>query len=326
MKAWFIVVAVLTAASCMAEMDEWLPPKMITPPNNALTPQRAALGKLLFFDKRLSKGDDISCATCHIPYNAWTDGLQKAVGHANRKGRRNTPTIVNSGFQRSFFWDGRAVSLEEQAFGPIEADNEMAMSANEAVRKVAAIDGYVKLFEEAYPSEGVNKETIAKALASFQRTVVSDNTPFDAWVRGDTNATLGPRAMEGFGLFTGKGRCVKCHGGFNFTIESYENVGLGGEDLGLYELNKSRIWYGTFKTPTLREVAKTAPYFHDGSVHTLEEAVYLCGNGGRSKDAKRSPFFRDRGIGMDEMRAIVAFLQTLSSPDNDFEMPETFPQ
>ncbi len=304
----------------------WVQPEVPEPENNRLTDERIALGKLLFFDKRLSKGDDISCGTCHIPYNAWTDGLPKAIGHNNTKGRRNTPTLVNSAYQQSYFWDGRAKSLEEQAFGPIEAHDEMAMPAEAAVAKIAAIAGYRELFEKAYPSEGVSKTTIAKALASFERTIVSKDAPFDAWIRGDKDAGLSRAALEGFALFMGKGKCFKCHDGFNFSYESFENIGLGSEDLGVYELNKNPIWYGAFKTPTLREVADTAPYFHDGSVHTLEEAVHICGNGGRYKDAPRSPFFRDRGIGMEEMRAIVAFLETLSSQTEEFELPSKFPE
>lgn len=303
--------------------DQWNRPADIpVPRENPMTPEGIALGKLLFFDKRLSRDDVVSCASCHNPYLGWTDGLPKAIGHA--KGRRNTPTLMNAAYQNSFFWDGRAKSLEEQALAPMKAKEEMNLSPDEVADKLRAIKGYVRLFEAAFPDEGLTKETISKAIASFERTIVSGNAPFDDWIQGKKEA-MPQNAVEGFSLFVGKGKCAKCHGGFNFTLENLENIGLGDDDMGAYAVSGKKVWKGAFKTPTLREVDKTAPYFHDGSVHTLEEAVHVCGNGGRYKDASRSPFFRDRGITTDEMRKIVSFLEMLSSHNAFIDFPNEFP-
>ena len=308
------------------EVNRWLRPQKIPyPEDNALTSQRSALGKLLFFDVRLSKSDDIACATCHDPYLGWSDGKAKAIGHKNQKGRRNSPTILNSAYQTSFFWDGRASSLEEQALMPIASEVEMGMEVDELVDKLNTVEGYKKLFEAAYGERLISKENIAKALASFQRTVVSGEAPFDRWIKGDKTA-MSPDAVEGFEHFRETGKCVKCHKGFNFTDQSFANIALGDPDLGVYELRKNLIWYSAFKTPTLRNVAKTAPYFHDGSVHTLEEAVHICGNGGRYKDIRRSPFFRDRGLTVAQTRKIVAFLEMLSSDDDEVSPPLEFPR
>ncbi|WP_200763343.1 cytochrome-c peroxidase [Nitrosophilus alvini] len=310
-----------------SDMSIWLRPDYIpAPKENPLTKEKIELGKLLFFDPRLSRNDTVSCATCHIPYYYWTDRVPRAVGIEGRKGTRNTPTIVNGAYLHTFFWDARAESLEEQALGPIEAKAEMDISAEELVKKLKNIKGYVKLFEKAFPGIGITKETIAKAIASFERTVVSTESAFDRWVKGDQNA-ISEEAKEGFEIFRNKGKCISCHSGFNFTNESLNNIALGDSDPGVFAITKNPIWKGCFKTPTLRDVAETSPYFHDGSVHTLEEAVYICGNGGRYKDMKgRSPFFRDRGLSMDEVRKVVKFLETLTGKRPDIEIPYEFPQ
>ncbi len=321
----FLLILGIAVLSYALESTQWLRPAIAEPADNTLTQERIALGKLLFFDQRLSQREDISCATCHNPYLAWTDGLSKAVGNAHKKGRRNTPTIVNSGYQKSFFWDARANTLEEQALGPIEAHNEMGMDLDALEQKLSAIKGYEALFEAAYPDEPIDRHTVAKALASFERSIISDNAPFDRWIRGDAQA-ISDDAQQGFELFIGKGRCTSCHSGFNFSNGGFANIALGDRDLGIYELTKNRIWYGAFKTPTLREVARTAPYFHDGSVHTLGEAVHICGNGGRYRDIPRSPFFQDRMIDGEEVHLIVLFLQTLSSKNEEFDLPGEFPK
>ncbi len=326
-KATFFLIFISSALLFASKEYFWLRPEYIpAPKDNPITEKKVELGKLLFFDTRLSKDNTISCATCHIPYNYWTDGRQKAVGIKGRAGKRNTPTIINSAYQTIFFWDGRASTLEEQALGPIENKDEMGLPLDELVKKLKNIDGYKKLFNEVFGNEGVTKQNIAKAIASFERTIVSQDTPFDKWIKGDEKA-ISKDAVEGFEIFINKGKCASCHNGFNFTNYSLNNIALGDDDIGAYIINKNPIWKGSFKTPTLRNVAKTAPYFHDGSVHTLEEAVFICGNGGRYKDIKgRSPFFRDRHLQIEEVRKVVKFLETLTEDRPSFIPPKEFPR
>lgn len=318
----FICASILLAYDTTLLRPEHIPAHK----DNPITKEKIELGKLLFFDPRLSRNDTVSCASCHIPYYYWTDRRSKAVGIDGRKGKRNTPTIINGAYQSLFFWDGRANSLEDQALGPIEAKAEMDLPADEMVNKLKKIDGYVKLFDKIFPNEGITKDTVAKAIATFERTVVSKESPFDKWLKGDESA-ISEVAKEGFRIFKEEGKCTSCHSGFNFTNDSLNNIALGDDDPGAFILNKNPIWRGSFKTPTLRNVAETSPYFHDGSVHTLEEAVYICGNGGRYKDLKgRSPFFRDRGLSMDDVRKVVKFLETLTEKRPMVEPPESFPK
>lgn len=312
--------------SLFLHADEWERPEIIYPTDNQPTTARIELGKLLFFDKRLSASEDVSCASCHQPKRGWADDKAKAIGSNGKKGLKNTPTIVNSAYQTSYLWDGSISTLEEQSTQPISAKHEMDMPLDVVVKKLSSIDGYKVLFQDAYPDEGITKESIAKAIAAFERTIISDNTIFDKWIKNNKSTNYPDKAEDGFELFMGKGRCKSCHGGFNFTFGNFENIGLGNSDTDINKTAKKNIWDGTFKTPTLREAAKTAPYFHDGSVHTLEESVHICGNAGRYKDAKRSPFFRDRNITIEDMYKIVAFIRTLSSEEDNFTEPANFPK
>ena len=323
----FVLLLLPVIATHLFAIDIWQRPEAIAhPDDNRPTPERIALGKLLFFDKRLSRNDDISCATCHRPEQAWTDGKTVATGTAGRKGRRNTPTLVNAAHQQSYFWDGRSESLEAQALEPIIATHEMDLPAEAMAAKLGAIEGYRTYFDSAYPKEGITPRTVAKAIAAFERTIISNDTPYDRWLRNHDDAELSAEAIEGMNLFVQKAKCKSCHGGFNFTFGNFEDIGLGSPDHGVYELSKNPVWYNAFKTPTLREVEKTAPYFHDGSVPTLEESVTICGNGGRQGYGGRSPFFKDRSITPEEAKKIVAFLKTLTSPTPPVEAPESFPQ
>ncbi len=328
MKIYLIFLTILSITFLEAKdsVNPWIRPDAIpTPTDNPITEEKVKLGKLLFFDKRLSKSDTISCATCHNPRLGWSDGQARAIGDQNRVGRRNSPTIINSAYQDSYFHDGRADSLEEQAIGPIEAEVEMNMPIDKLVKKLDNIKGYRKLFFKAFGKEGISKETIAKAMASFERTIISPESAFDRWINGDKDA-ISADAKEGFDIFLNVGKCESCHNSFNFTNGSFNNVGLGDRnDLGLYEITKSKIWYGSFKTPTLRDIEKSAPYFHDGSVKDLEEAVRLCGNGGRRPVQLRSPFFRDRKLDTNEVKKIVLFLKTLTSVPVDINIPKIFP-
>ena len=330
-----LLASTFTTLSASEDMSKWLRPSEVPQPkNNKLTPERIELGKYLYFDKRLSKNDKVSCATCHSPYRGWTDMVptSKAVGFEGRVGPRNSPVVLNSAYQKHQFWDGRARTLEQQALGPIQADVEMNMPLDELVPKLRKIKGYAPLFEKAYPGEGITKDTIAKAIASFERTVVSPDAPFDKYVKGDKNA-ISKKAKEGFELFKGKAHCADCHDGFNFSDGSFQNIGLHdgelhGKELGRYNVKKRAAWYGVFKTPTLRDVTKSYPYFHDGSVKTLEEATVICSSGGRFEHnvKNKSDVMVDRGLSRSDVDKIVSFMKSLTGPDLDIKIPTKFPQ
>ena len=294
---------------------------MRIPKNNQLTPERIELGKALFFDPRLSDTNQMSCATCHNPSLYWTDGLNKAIGKKSEQLNRATPTIVNVGHSRRLFWDGRARTLEEQASGPIKSSIEMNQDIQALIEELKAIPGYVELFNKAYPGEGITKKTIGKGLASFERTVVSAyNSPFDRWIAGDDNA-LSAAAKRGFKLFDGKARCSICHQGQNLTDDSFHNIGLNnGDDIGRYEFVKVNVMKGAFKTPTLREIARTAPYMHNGEYQTLEEVIEHYVKGGVNK-SNLSQDMKAVKLSQQEKTDLRDFLKTLSEPSNPITVP-----
>jgi len=330
-----VATITLTTASATEDMKKWLRPTEVPQPaDNKLTPERIELGKLLYFDVRLSSSEKISCATCHHPKQGWTDLIptSKAVGHEGRTGPRNSPVVLNTAYQNRQFWDGRARTLEQQALGPIEADVEMNMPLEVLIPKLNKIKGYVELFEKAYPGEGLTEKTLAKAIASFERTVVSTISPFDKFAMGEKDA-LDEDQKKGFELFKGKAHCIDCHDGFNFSDGSFHNIGLNdgelkGKELGRYLVKRRAAWYGVMKTPTLRDIVKSKPYFHDGSVKTLEEATHVCGNGGRYEHnvKNKSTFLENRGLTKSDIANVVSFLESLTGPDMDLEIPTKFPQ
>ena len=290
--------------------------------NNETTPSRVSLGKHLFFDPRLSGSNFISCSTCHNPALGWSDGQKTAVGHGMQVLGRATPTIINTAYQPTQFWDGRAKTLEEQALGPIVAAGEMNQSLDELVEELKAITGYVDMFEAAYPGEGITSNTIAKSIAAFERTIVATESDFDRWLKGDKNA-MSEEAVRGFAVFEGRGNCSGCHAGHNFTDNKFHNIGLEGvENLGRYEIDKKANQKKAFKTPTLRDIARTAPYMHNGAYATLEEVVehYDVGgfdNGAEiSEDLKPSLELSDR-----EKKDLVAFMKALTGDATDISVP-----
>src|SRR5512139_434180 len=238
------------------------------PDDNPMSEDRIALGKFLYFDKRLSKDMTISCATCHIPFHGFADPHRTSSGVAAKLGGRNSPTVINRLFSADQFWDGRAKDLESQAHGPLTNPVEMAMgSHDDVVKRVKAVKEYAPLFKKAFGDDKIDIERIGKAIASYERTVVAGNSPYDRYQAGDKDA-LSPAAVRGMQLFNGKGNCKACHTGFNFTDETYQNIGVGmnkpNPDLGRYEVTHNDADRGKFKTPTLRNIAQTAPYMHDG--------------------------------------------------------------
>lgn len=295
------------------------------PDDNRFSPERRALGKLLFFDPRLSGTGDISCATCHDPALSWTDGRARAVGATRVPLERRTQTVLNTAYAAALFWDGRAETLEQQALAPIEAAGEMGLPLPAMRQRLNALPGYRARFARAYGADSITPELVAKALAQFQRTLNSTPAPFDRWAAGNDRA-IDESAKRGFVLFNGKASCASCHGGWRFTDDSFHDIGVPGVDSGRARLVPGvEVLEFAFKTPTLRNVAERAPYMHDGSERTLDEVVALYDRGGRVRRASLSPFIKPLGLTAQERRDLVAFLRTLSSPDT-VAAPTRFPR
>jgi cytochrome c peroxidase len=295
------------------------------PPDNQPGAARFALGQKLFFDPRMSGDGNMSCATCHNPGMGWSDGLPTARGVKSSVLGRASPTLYNTAYNSLQMWDGRKKSLEDQAMGPMQANVEMNMDIGKLFQWIGNSAGYQALFAKAYPGEPINEVTLSKAIANFERTVVSNDSAFDRWVRGDEKA-LTAQQVEGFKLFTGKGNCVACHSGPNFTDNGFHNLGLASwganePDMGRYAQKPVNAMRGAFKTPTVREVTRTAPYFHDGSAMTRMEVVEHYDRGGVIK-SNLSPNIRPLGLSEQEKQALVAFMEGLSSPFMPLMVPE----
>jgi cytochrome c peroxidase len=327
-KSVFSIVPLVLLSVAMAGAsppDVWQRPRAApAPQHNQLTPQRIELGRALFFDPRLSAKGVMSCASCHNPSLGWTDGRPTAVGHDMKVLGRATPTIVNAAFNALQMWDGRKASLEDQALGPFESADEQNLPLADLEARVLAIPGYAAMFERAYPGESISRVTIAKAIASFERTILSQDAPFDRWRAGDEKA-MSPSAKRGFELFVGKADCALCHQGFNFTDNGFHNIGLkdpsGVDDMGRFAHKKVAVLKGAFKTPTLRDVAITAPYMHNGAYATLEEVVAHYDRGGddkRNLDANMRPL----GLTAEEQRDLVEFMRSLTSAPRLVTVPQ----
>jgi cytochrome c peroxidase len=291
------------------------------PANNTYSRARAELGKVLFFDPRLSSSGEISCASCHRPQYAWSDSAATSAGVPGTPLKRRSPTILNGAWADSLFWDGRAASLEEQALGPIQADAEMNMPMEKALGTLKKIAAYAALFDKAYPGEGIVPETIGKAIATFERTVVSGTAPFDEWIMGDESA-IGDSAKRGFDVFNTKALCAKCHSGWNFTDGSFHDLGFNTEDRGRGRLlpQIEAAQFG-FKTMTLRNIAQRAPYFHDGSVRTLEEVVNHYDKGPWQQRPSLAEELHKLELTDTEKRDLVEFMKTLTGDDEPISLP-----
>jgi len=282
------------------------------PKDNPYTPEKAALGKKLYFDTRLSLTSAQSCASCHSPGFGWGDGLAVGVGHGMAKLGRHSPTIINAAWGAIFMWDGRLPTLEDQALGPIQSPGEMNMQIDQLMDRLASIPEYKPLFEAAFPGEGMKVATLAKAIATYERTVVSERAPFDAWVDGDESA-ISEDAKRGFMLFNGKAQCAYCHEGWNFTNDGFQDIGLSSDDVGRGKFLPDVIkMQHAFKTPGLREISRRSPYMHDGSMATLEEVVDHYDRGGTDRPS-RSDLIKPLGLTSQEKSDLVAFLRTLNS-------------
>lgn len=313
-------------------LQEWLLPD--TPPHpadNAPTPERIELGKQLFFDPRLSGDGNMSCASCHSPLFGWSDGLPTAKGFQSQVLGRASPTVINTAYNSLQMWDGRKKSLEDQAMGPMMSNAEMNMNIPVLLDFLKTTPGYKSAFKKAYPKEEISETTIAKAIASFERTVISNDSPFDRWVKGDKKA-MTSKQVKGFKLFINpkKGNCAVCHSAPNFTDNGFHNIGLaswGDEnpDMGRYAERPLRLMKGAFKTPTLRDITDTAPYFHDGSSMTLNEVMDHYIKGG-VVTTNLSPNMKKLKLSKKEKSAIIAFLEALKTDHKPVELPQLPPQ
>ena len=270
------------------------------------------LGKTLFFDTRLSINHRESCASCHNPDLGFSDGMARGHGTMGAGLGRNTPHIYNLAWSTVFFWDGRAGSLEEQALGPIQSPGEMNMPIDSLLFRLRQVGYYRTSFAKVYGKSGLVKENIGKAIAAFERTLISKNSPFDRYSQGDKTA-MAPEAVRGMELFTHKANCVACHSGPNFTDESFHNIGLGDGDIGRAKIVPGATLNGAFKTPGLRNVVLSPPYLHDGSLGSLEEVIRYYNKGGNTVEV-RDKLIRPLNLSDQEIQDLVAFMGALTDP------------
>lgn len=297
------------------------PDSIPAPAANPLTAEKADLGKALFFDPRLSRTGSVSCASCHQPGFDWSDGLSRGVGVTGVPLPRRTPSVLNAAWLSALMWDGRAESLEQQAVLPITAEDEMGLELDKAVEHVRAVEGYHALFEAAYPGEGIRAETVLGALASFQRTLVSGESPFDKWINGDETA-ISEAAKRGFLVFNDAARCSKCHSGWRLTDDSFHDIGLESDDIGRGQFAPPSvvIMQHAFKTPSLRDFRLSGPYMHNGSMATLDEVLDHYEDGGKKRPSL-SPEMKPITLNAQERADLVAYLNTLQGPPLDVKMP-----
>jgi cytochrome c peroxidase len=306
---------------------------VVIPADNPLTNEKVELGRLLVFDKRLSQDNTIACMSCHLAKFAFTDGKPVATGIRGQKGGRSAPASFNRVFSTAQFWDGRAATLEDQSIGPFTNPIEHGFANYDVMMaKMMKIAGYRKLFKQAFGEENITIGNVGKAIASFQRTILSGNSPADRFDQGQEEGAISAAAQHGLILFREKARCTKCHSGFNFTDEKFHNLGIGWDDnkvdLGRYMVTKNPEDIGAFKTPTLREIARSAPYTHDGRFKTLEEVVNFYNKGG-VKNPHQDPLIIPLELTDEEKRDLVAFLHTLNGDGTGSQhvtAPKSFPQ
>jgi cytochrome c peroxidase len=325
--------AALLCIAAVAEpgMLERLPPPPI-PGDNPQTAEKIELGKKLFFDRRLSGDGTMSCASCHVPDQGFTDGQEISLSYPTTRNWRNAPTLINAAYSGVLFHDGRAASLEEQALFPVMSPFEMNLNLDFLEERIRAVPGYEAAFRKAFGGEA-DRKRIAMAIAAFERTLVSVNAPIDRYLAG-TKGALSPEAVRGYKIFTGKGKCSDCHfgpylsdGKFHalgmpenpslrndprvlatrrfvaktFGYEDYRNL---DEDPGRYLVTKDRKDWKAFRTPTLREISRTAPYMHDGSIKTLGEVIDFFNRGGGPGNKAVTPL----GLSDVDKKALEKFL------------------
>jgi cytochrome c peroxidase len=318
----FITIFILTAIHGVvpAEGIVFQPlPTMEYPPENPWSQEKQNLGEKLFFDPLLSGDNSTSCASCHKPEFGWTDGLKKARGFNKKELPRNTPTILNSGYAKRQYWDGRTVSLEEQAIIPILTPEEMNQTNDNLIQEINQQQEYVDSFRKVFGEGKITTEKISKAIATFERSLISGVSPYDRFWQGDKNA-LSRKAIKGMKLFFGKAKCSICHNGPLFTDQQFHNIGVlttGATDLGRHKITQEPFHKGAFKTPGLRDISLTGPYMHNGSLSTLEEVIEFYDQGGQS-NVNKSPFITSIGLNTREKKSLVEFLKSLISDSSKY--------
>ena len=277
------------------------------PDDNPLTPEKIALGKQFFWDKRWSRNGTVACVTCHEPDHGWGDPRQFSVRFDGKPTPRHSPTLVNRLFSDAQQWTGQRASLEDQAIKASDQSPELL------VKNLGAIPAYQEQHRKVFGTD-LNPEGVAKAIAAYERMILSGNSTYDRFKAGDQKA-LSAAAQRGLALFEGKARCVTCHASFNFTDENYHNLGVGMDranpDLGKFVVSKNDEHKGAFKTPTLRDVAKRPPYMHDGSLKTLDELVAFYNKGG-TPNQWLSKEIRPLNLTAAEQKDLVAFMASLT--------------
>ena len=304
----------------------WILPLPPVPKDNVQNAARINLGRHLFFDPRLSGEGNMSCATCHNAGLGWSDGLPTSKGVKSIVLGRASPTIINSAYSTILMWDGRKKNLEDQAMGPMQANVEMNMDTEKLFQQLNANSGYRELFEAAYPGEGINEATLSKGIASFERTVVMNDSSFDRWLVGDKKA-MTEQQVRGFGIFIdpAKGNCAVCHSAPNFTDSGFRNIGLAAwgtpnPDMGRYAQKPIMKMKGAFKTPQLRGIALTAPYFHDGSAKTMMDVVEHYDKGGEVT-TNIDPEMKSLHLSAQDKEDLVAFMDALTGTTPAITVP-----
>ena len=317
--AFTILALVITCGWVMAQgqfANGPLPPVPV-PFDNPQTDAKIRLGKQLYFEGRLSSDGTISCASCHDPKRAWADtGHAVSEGVAHQLGGRNSPSIINAAYIIPQFWDGRALYLEKQAVGPVQNPIEMDLTKEEMEFRLSHIPGYVTQFEDVFGSVPT-LDLMAKAIASFERTIIVNDTPYDRYIAGDKSA-MRREAIEGMGIFNGKGHCSVCHSGPAFSDSKFHNLGVGYEDgkfkdVGRYGVTKNPEDTGAFLTQKLRVVEHAAPYMHDGSERTLEAVTDFYNRGG-NPNPYLDPLILPLNLSDEEKSELLSFLKALSGP------------
>lgn len=289
-------------------------PAMEFPSDNPYSAAKAELGRYLFFDRRFSADTSVACGSCHRPEFAFADTTRKfSTGFHGLIGTRNAPSLTNTGYNTSYFWDGTVLTLEKQAIAPIINPVEMNMNTDTLVARLAADAQYGPLFTAAWGTSTVSFERVTKSIATYERTLISGNSPFDAWNRGKSDA-ISASALRGYDLFFGeKGDCFHCHGSYNFTDNMFHNNGTESvpADEGRFRLTGDPSDKGKFRTPTLRNIALTAPYMHDGKFATLGQVLAHYNSGGH-ESATKDILIRPLGLSVQDQQDIIAFLHSLT--------------
>jgi cytochrome c peroxidase len=356
LKVGVIAATLVTCVAFAAPLG--LPPVPV-PADNPITPEKVKLGDKLFHDKRFSTTGEVSCSNCHDKEKTFTDGLQVSEGINKLKGTRNAPTVVNAAYLKTQFWDGREPTLESQSTQPFLNPVEMALPSHDPIVKIVRTDPeYLELFKKAFGKAGsqITMREVTQAIASFERTLLAGNSPFDRYLYGGDKKAMSPAAIRGLDVFINQGRCVSCHvieqTQALFTDNRFHMIGSGAKQmpknlddlaaavevvqkkgtdiavlsnektssLGRYAVTRDLTDIGAFKTPTLRNVALTAPYLHDGSLKTLEEVIQFYNNGGREKETDPVPELLSGGIrplnlSKEQQADLVEFLKALTSPE-----------